>query len=258
MIRTRYSTDAQHNPAVEERPRQRSRRSDWLVKQADELDQRGPLVVLLGGDNLIDFRLRVAQSHLRTDLKPSFWSHTAILLPSARRAAARKLCHVPLDELGPTAELPERNAIQTSALNYVDRSQFKNIAVLRFPVRDAKRVVEATQALQQARLSLDLVGPVLRWLGFALGAQAGNPLLEGLSIPAAAFVEACFARADLDLSPGVSESVSCPESIWQAARWWSSFYQSAQDAESSGERQAPSDGVRGFTCIEQNAAFVAD
>lgn len=258
MIRTRYSKETKHNPRIKERPLGRRPRSSWLAEHADRLDKRGPLVVLLGGDSLIDFRLRVAQGHLRTDLKPSFWSHAAIVLPSERSQAARKLRHVQLDDLGATADMPVRNAVQHCGLDYVDRAQFKNIAVLRFPVDKTADVVEAAHALQHARLNLDLVGPVLRWLGFALGAQAGNPLLEGHSIPAAAFVEACFARAGVDLSPGVSESVSCPESIWQAALWWNSFYESTERGEDAQHKRERRVGVQGFSCIQQRAAFVAD
>src|SRR5688500_1547601 len=40
-------------------------------------------VVLVGGIGDVPFRLRVAQSHLRHDLKPSHWSH-AVLIESLR------------------------------------------------------------------------------------------------------------------------------------------------------------------------------
>ena len=49
---------------------------DWL---RSHLQPDRAAIVLLGGTDLIDFRLRIAQSHLRNDLTPSHWSHVALL-----------------------------------------------------------------------------------------------------------------------------------------------------------------------------------
>src|SRR4051812_2119022 len=36
-------------------------------------------ILLVGGTSVVDFRLRTAQSHLRSDLTPSHFSHAALL-----------------------------------------------------------------------------------------------------------------------------------------------------------------------------------
>ena len=70
MISIRDSpTDEQNEQLQELPPEPGEGNAAWLA--------RAPLrngIVLLGGASLADFRLRVAQSQLRSDLTPSYWS----------------------------------------------------------------------------------------------------------------------------------------------------------------------------------------
>ena len=45
------------------------------------------VLVLLGGNDPLSFRLRVAQSHVRHDLSPSAWSHVAFVKSLAEHVA---------------------------------------------------------------------------------------------------------------------------------------------------------------------------
>ena len=61
---------------------------------------------------------------------------------------------------------------------------------------------------------------MLPWLAFLWGVSGStNPLLSGTGLPSSAFVETVFAMAGFELTPGLSSASSCPEAIWQSAKW---------------------------------------
>jgi hypothetical protein len=65
---------------------------------------------------------------------------------------------------------------------------------------------------------------VTRWLPYVWGAgRAVNPLLDGLGLPSAVMAETVIGAAGFELTPGIASSASCPEALWQAARWWHEY-----------------------------------
>ena len=78
MIRFRISTAAEVNPQLKEIPEAKLSNVEWLQKHGGEYVREGSLL-LVGGSSFVDFRLRVAQSHARSDMRPSLWSHVAII-----------------------------------------------------------------------------------------------------------------------------------------------------------------------------------
>ena len=53
---------------------------EWLARHLGETHRReSTIVILLGSRGQVPFRLRVAQSHLRHDLTPSYWSHVGLI-----------------------------------------------------------------------------------------------------------------------------------------------------------------------------------
>ena len=63
-------------------------------------------VVLIGGKSVVDFRIRVAQSHARHDLTPSYWSTVGVL------ASATRMITVPVGSTGVDLSLiPATNAM---------------------------------------------------------------------------------------------------------------------------------------------------
>ena len=257
MIRSRLSSSARNRAIQESRPRKAESNADWLRRAHKALGEDSPKLLMLGGTNLFDFRLRIAQSHARADMKPSFWSHVGLLLPSSGKGGF-ELWHVPL-ETSDAASLSSRNAIEKANLDHAaDKTRFPNLALIEFPGAEAATLEEAVGLLTKSRLSLDLVTPVIHWIAFACGAGTrGNPLLEGVALPAASFVEAAFGHAGIDLSPGLSERTSCPEAIWQAALWWGDFYSSAGGSP-SGEGKTEGKTPRGAYTLGQPAAAIVD
>jgi hypothetical protein len=242
MIRTRSSGSSSRNPDVRylaARPRERN--SQWLARTGVRDG-----ILLLGGASLVHFRTRVAQSHLRRDLLPSFWSLAGIL------REGREVETVVLDWPDASA-IPETNAVRTLPLRtFDDPAWYPNVAVLRFSADD-EALRSGARRVRGERSIVDLPRLVLAWLGFVWGAGGeGNPLLGGNGHPSAAFVEAVHALADIELTPGLSSEASCPEAIWMSAMWWRRYYQ-----ETAGEhegRLSPS----GAYVTRQRAAFVLD
>lgn len=196
----------------------------WLARNKPEGD--GSVIVLLGGTTPTAFRLRVAQSHLRHDLHPSSWSHVVLLDRWGRRPGSTRLHEIRLEGPNIADYPPPTNAVQTGSLAaYGDPVRFPNIAVLRVPV-PPKELRAALARFRMQRTVLDAVDLVVRWLAFCWGvAGTGNPLLAGYGIPAAAMLDVVMGAAGFDLTPGLESRASCPEAIWQSAKWWHEYYE---------------------------------
>lgn len=229
MIAARLAPDAQPHKQLqldEQFPRTPGERNDaWIHRAIADprfAAHRGPLVLLIGGAALSHFRVRVAQSHARSDMLPSYWSHVALLVPGDPWT----LTHVPL-ATADLDDMPGRNAIATAALaDFADPRRYPNLAVLSFG-EVAGDIAAILRALRPARLSDDFVSPIVAWLAFVWGTSSHtNPLLAGVPLPAAQFISAVFSATGLDITPGLSDRVTCPEAIWQAALWWSNYYES--------------------------------
>lgn len=201
-------------------------------------------IVLLGGTDVTHFHLRVAQSAVRGDFMPSYWSHCGIVLNG-------RLFHVPLDPPDGFHHMPVTNGIREGTLKFLDDPErFPNVAILRFPIKPledksiAKTVADAIERVRNERGILDLTALILPWLRFVWGAgDATNPLLAGNGIPAAAFVEAVCAVTGLELTPGLASKASCPEAIWQAAKWWHDYYQNVTSPETQTAKRRKGQGT---------------
>jgi hypothetical protein len=232
-VRTLRSTAKSRNPAVVELVRQgRENNLAWLERvlatsPIGKVDGRS-LLLLVGGNDPLSFRLRVAQSHVRHDLSPSAWS-LVLFLPAL--AAPFANCETIGVDLAPSkgfakfGYVPTVNAVQSGTLAaFASANLFPNIALLAIPV-PAADVENSIEDLKLQRSILDLPMLVLKWLqyGWGVGVPA-SPLADGFGMPSAALLEAAFAANGLDLTPGLESRSSCPEAIWQAATWWYEYY----------------------------------
>ncbi len=179
-------------------------------------------VLLLGGTSIVDFRMRVAQSELRQDLLPSFWSTCGLLIDGKVLMTAR------VDAISNSSARVERNGLESVTLDassrYGDPALYPNIAILQF-TDDHAAIKEHVARIGQERNIVDLLAQIVAWLGYcwAVGGSS-NPLMHGHGIPSATLVERAHGLAGIDLSPGLPSASSCPEAIWQAARWWYKAY----------------------------------
>ena len=235
MAVMRRSQALEANRALkEEKPKATEGNRSWLKRKGD-----ADGVILLGGTSVSDFRIRYAQSSLRGDLTPSLWSRCGILL------AGGVFATVPLD-VSDVSAVPSSNGVVRCPLDDIDDPErFPNVAVIRFAktheaVRDIERV-------SSDRSLIDLPALMLPWLGYVWAATGvANPLSSGIGLPAAAFVETVFAMAGFELTPGLSSASSCPEAIWQSAKWWADYYKSVtKEREQTINRLTEADGAVG-------------
>lgn len=251
MISIRQSTAEKSNEKlVEVKAEPNESNSAWLkrVKATDG-------VLLLGGAAISHFRIRVAQSHARDDLTPSSWSLTGILLDDT------KFLSVPLELCVDSSEIAKGNGIQTCNMaDYDDPDRFPNIAVIRF-TRDADKIITNSKLIGGDRETkrpaqrniIDLPTLMLPWLSYIwICGKASNPLTDGLGLPSAAFVETVYGIAGIELTPGLASATSCPEAIWQAAKYWHAFYKEA--AKTENRRNAAQLVPIGQYAVRQKAA----
>jgi hypothetical protein len=165
--------------------------------------------------------VRVAQSHARHDLTPSYWSLVGVV-------DGDRVLTAPLWPLMSPDLVPISNGIRSLALtDFDDSALWPNIALIRFP-GTKQDPGECIRRLANQRSVIDVPTLILSWLGFVWGAgAAGNPLLAGVGLPSAVLVEAAFGIAEVEITPGLATASSCPEAIYQAAKWWALYYQAS-------------------------------
>ena len=197
----------------------------WLARNAPTVDDE-VILVMVGGKSPAAIRLRVAQSHVRHDLVPSHWSHVMLLGKAAKNPASTPVTEISLEPTQGFGFPPPTNGMQKGKLGqYRDPEEYPNIAVLKVPITQ-KAVLNALDRFQRQRAVLDAVHLVIRWMEYVWGvARSANPLLDGIGIPSAAMLEIAIGAAGFDLTPGLESRSSCPEAIWQAAKWWHQYYE---------------------------------
>jgi len=222
----------------------------WLERVfKEEGITREGTILLLGGNSMADFRVRVSQSHLRFDLTPSYWSMVGVLAGNGR------MFTVPLDIAGDISEIPHVNAVREFELSaFDDAERFPNIAAIQV-TSTPEKVIDYIEPMKLQRGLVDLPALVLSWLGYVwcVGKRC-NPLVEGEGLPSAVFAETLFGLAGIELTPGLATASTCPEAIWQAAKWWASFYEQTSDFAAPGHAQSMV--PRGCFALRQPSAAI--
>lgn len=183
-------------------------------------------IVLLGGSDSMAFRLRVAQSHLRRDMLPSFWSEALLVALEGNTLDGARAIHVPLIQPeGPEFSTRTNGVVERPLAHFDDPLRYPNIALIAVPIPQAK-LLKRVEDFKRARSTLDALEHILRWLAFAWGAaRTPNPLHDNYGLPSACMLETICAAEQLDITPGLESRASCPEAIWVAARYWQDYYQ---------------------------------
>ena len=179
---------------------------------------------------------------------PSFWSHAA-LVKGVSKNGSFETYEVSLAPRGGFGDVPKNNGVQEASLAaYDDPSWYPNIAWLHFRLRPnalmkpvgadgaepkgaprtmTEALSDSVKAFRNRRGMLDMSGMLSEWLGYCWGAAGKtNPLMRNTGIPSSVFVESIFAMLGVDLTPGLDTQSSCPDAIWQTAKWWYGYYES--------------------------------
>jgi hypothetical protein len=239
MIRQSRST-SERNPEFVPMPRRDGERNlAWGERAVVQMGAAaGPgawsYIALLGGSDTLAFRLRVAQSHLRSDMLPSYWSEAILVRLAGTTLVGAESISVPLVQPPGPAYAPAENGVVVAPLSdYDDPARYPNIALIALP-KAQEKILARVELFRHARPTFDALEHVLRWLAFAWGvARTPNPLHENYGIPSAGMLETVCAAEDLELTPGLESRASCPEAIWASALHWTGFFAK------TGERRVP-------------------
>ena len=180
---------------------------------------------------------------------PSHWSTIGIVWDDDSALT------VPLGPAGDSSEFQAVNAIVPVPLaTFDDPERYPNIGVFRVPVDVAKLGI-AINTLRNQRPIVDLPGLVVAWLAFVWGAgDSPNPLLQSRGLPAAVFVETVFGMVGVEMTPGLGSSASCPEAIYQSAKWWHPFYAQAIGGQPADAAPSPEHTPMGAYLVRRRTA----
>lgn len=235
MIKQTLSTASEKNAEARELPRSNGREpnSGWLARAITDFaipdSEAWSFVLLLGGKDTSAFRLRFAQSPIRRDLLPSYWSDAMLPDVPHRRLDHATLISLPLLQPESKAFAPTRNGLITEPIKKLPAlTRCPNIALLALPIA-RKDIMTAVNIYRNSRQAYDAVRNILPWLAFVWGSgEAENPLQKQIGLPAAVMINQIFSTQGFDLAPGVNSQMATPEAFWSAASYWQEFYQETQ------------------------------
>ncbi|MCB0724371.1 MAG: hypothetical protein KDC73_06675 [Ignavibacteriae bacterium] len=229
MSKSIQSSSNKPNPAFKEKKRNKSQDNvSWIANCIPE-NNKYPVLVLIGGRFIQDFRIRYAQSYLRNDLTPSSWSHVILLDDLINIKPETNIFEISLTPPKGFGFPPSHNGVQENSLSsYNSSSDFPNVGVLFLPVNKSE-IDENIKRFKKQRPIIDSPELILRWLAYIWEVgNVSNPISESYGLPSATLMEAVVNSAGFELTPGLPSNSSCPEAIWQSFRWWNNYYKDQQ------------------------------
>lgn len=192
---------------------------------------------LVGSSDLPGICLRRAQSVLRLDQRPSYWSHAFIISEpwdGSSPVSRLPIAEVPFFARNGQFPEPADNAVirGTTLGHYLDRRRDPNVALFSVaklvkkrikPLDKSERAILASmiQDPNMDRARYDFWADLGAWKQyFWSGEQLPNPTRNGQPIPSTSFIEMLYEQIGIDLSPAASERNSAPEHFWTSMRWW--------------------------------------
>ena len=192
-----------------------------------------PLLLLVGGTDWRSLVTRAAQSTIRLDLQPSFWSQAAVLLEWAGALDSACGLEVAFDPPEPARQVPERNGVTRFNLNrYLDGKQYPHLALVGFRPGDVQqnpaaanidgtKIREAALSPNRERIRFPLWNYLGGWARYLYDTSAcPNPLDNNVPHPGASFCEYAFEAGGIDLNPNATGPQASPELFWAAAVHW--------------------------------------
>lgn len=226
MLYTLRKTGAQAT-----RPGKSSSAKASLSTLLGKADTQLPHILLLGGNDFLSMRIRMAQAIVRDDLTPSHWSHAVLIIPG--RQGTPEAYEIPLfpcwQETVPSSRrkphLAARNGVCNANLAWYQHNDYPNYALITLHPETSKASQSAIrtsiQRFREGRPECDAPAAMLRWLGYAWGvSDFDNPLLNLCGLPSAIFVEHVLDGMGLNITPQVQSASSTPEALWQGVRYW--------------------------------------
>jgi hypothetical protein len=234
MIKQTLAAQAYAHSDIVQLPREkREANLDWLIRAYQDLALKKvaqwSFVLLAGGRDVAAFRIRVAQSYLRRDMLPSYWSDCALLKLDKGDFASASLFHLPLLQPATATYAPTRNGvIELPLRQFPAQKIFPNLALLAIPVAQ-EDILAALEDYKRARVSYDAVESLLPWLAYIWGSGgSSNPLMQDVGFPSAVMLNQIYSLRGFDLAPGINANLSAPETFWSGVKHWQDYYSKTQ------------------------------
>jgi hypothetical protein len=209
-----------------------------LEKKKEELDFAARLespedtvyVGLVGGTDPASISVRWAQSFLRFDRRPSYFSNVFMF---TGRGDAILECRV----VGADPTRPETQGIvRDRARRYRDAEAWPNKALIGFkflategglaPQARLRAVLDAARNEKAIRERYDLWKMIASWQPYLFEPhRTANPLVEKAPHPGAAYVRWALGMAGVEAAPGALDEFDAPEHFWAAANYWYDSYE---------------------------------
>ena len=157
-----------------------------------DIGNRGLMTVgLIGSRDLPGHSLRMAQSILRWDLRPSYWSHVFVVAePVTSRASLSKLkiLEIPLFSRNGQFPKPENNGVNEGTLGqYEDKAVDANVGLVAISMSDpeVQKIFKRAHAWNADRVRYNFWDMLGAWQSYlwSQGTKT-NPLREGVPIAA--------------------------------------------------------------------------
>jgi hypothetical protein len=196
-------------------------------------DPAGTVYVgLVGGSDPASMNVRLAQSFLRFDRRPSYVSH--VFLFTGRGDAMLECRLVGADPAKPETQ----GVVRDRARRYRDEKAWPNKALIGFTFKEAeggrtpaervRRVLDAAREPKAVRERYDLWQMIATWQPYLFEpARYPNPLVERSPHPGAAYVRWALGMAGIEGAPGALDEFDAPEHFWAAANYWYEAYADA-------------------------------
>ena len=184
---------------------------------------------LVGGNDPASMAVRRAQSFLRFDRRPSYFSHIFLF-----DGASGDILESRVVDADP--KTPEDGGIVTDKVSrYRNFKTFPNVALIAFhfqnvggelsPQQRVARVLELAKNAKAIRERYDLWQMIARWQPYIFEPERNpNPLVGGAPHPGAAFVRWALSAAGVEGAPGALDEFDAPEHFWAAANYWYKQY----------------------------------
>lgn len=186
-------------------------------------------VGLVGGSDPASMSVRWAQSFLRFDRRPSYFSTMFIF---TGRGDAILECRL----VGADPSTPETQGIvRDRARRYQSAEAWPNKALIGFkfseieggiaPRARLRAVIDAARNEKAIRERYDLWKMIASWQPYLFEPhQTPNPLVERSPHPGAAYVRWALGMAGVEGAPGALDEFDAPEHFWAAANYWYETY----------------------------------
>jgi hypothetical protein len=222
---------------------------------------------LTGEYGMVGYRLRRAQEVVRLDRTPSYWSHAFLIRdplstkPSLNKDGRRSpwILESSLSPAEGFSAFMECHGVSARRISDFNQARFHplraysvpNIAIIAIALTDEERqqILDRADAPYTDQLNYDFSAMWGAWYAYITSkGEVANPILEGVGIPSAAYIQFAYDAAGVDLALGSRQRNITPEHIWQSARRLSHLFRTVGEGAQLTERP-----VVGWYCVRERA-----